>query len=92
MLYRISVDTEKNILQYSRISVDLLQHLLHTRLEGRARLGRVTVSVGRRAAAEVVGNEVVVEEAVVAVDLSVDLVGYRAIECIGLAGVDGVGQ
>ena len=69
-----------------------MQHLLHTRLEGRACFGRVTVGVGRRAAAEVVGDEIVVEEVVVAVDLSVDLVGHRAIERVGVSGLDGVGQ
>ena len=69
-----------------------MQHLLHTCFEGRACLGRVTVGVGRRAAAEVVGDEIVVEEVVVAVDLSVDLVGHRAIERVGMSGLDGVGQ
>ena len=38
------------------------------------------------------GDEIVVEEAVVAVDLSVDLVGHRAIERVGVSGLDGVGQ
>ena len=92
ILYRISVDAEEDRLQDGRIAVDLLQHLLHTCFEGRACLGRVTVGVGRRAAAEVVGDEIVVEEVVVAMDLSVDLVGHRAIERVGMSGLDGVGK